>query len=83
MEEGLYQTLVKIISEHEAPLTVSECFDDPRVKPFDVTSTRVSDYLGNLYRRGILERVTPHMSAAPGPAHYFSLLSLPACAQVS
>lgn len=52
MATGLYPTILKILQDAGRPMTNVEVLDHPDVKEFGVDSARVSDYLGNLWRRG-------------------------------
>ena len=61
---GLYPTLLRILREAATPLTHQELFHHPDIQAYGVDSVRVSDYLGNLWRRGEVRRVSA--AAAPG-----------------
>lgn len=53
---GIYNTLETLIKRSEKPLTCVELYDDPDVRQFADSINRVSDYLGHMYRRGLLGR---------------------------
>lgn len=53
---GIYHVLENRLKQSETPLTCVELFDDPDVKKFADSAARVSDYLGHMYRRGLLGR---------------------------
>lgn len=57
-EEGLYRLLEKILREADQPLHCNELWDKfPELREHAASPNRVSDYLGNLWRRGLLSRV--------------------------
>lgn len=56
-EEGLYQLLEKILFEAEGPLDAQEIYSMPDVRKYAASSNRVSDYLGNIWRKGLASRV--------------------------
>jgi predicted Zn-ribbon and HTH transcriptional regulator len=62
--EGLYEALRQALRQSDTALTCAELFDLPTVKKHAETVNRVSDYLGNLWRRGDVLRV-----AAPPAAN--------------
>lgn len=53
---GIYNIIETIMRKSERPLTCVELFDDADVKRFADSPSRVSDYLGHMYRRGLLGR---------------------------
>lgn len=53
---GIYHVLETQIKKANSPLTCVELFDNPDVKKFADSVARVSDYLGHMYRRGLLGR---------------------------
>lgn len=65
-EEGLYRLLEKILHEAEQPMNCVELFDKPEVRAHAASPNRVSDYLGNMWRKGILSRV-PDAEPGRGP----------------
>ena len=55
-EKGLFQVLEKILRERAEPMDCVQLFDIPEVKEFAATPNRVSDYLGGLWRKGMVTR---------------------------
>jgi len=55
---GIYNVLETIMKKADRPLTCVEFYDDPDVKKFADSVNRVSDYLGHMYRRGLLGRTS-------------------------
>jgi len=55
---GIYQALRQHLEASDKPLTCVELFDYPDVKKLAADANRVSDYLGHMYRRGLLSRVS-------------------------
>lgn len=53
---GIYNTLETLIKRSEKPLTCVELYDNSDVRSFADSINRVSDYLGHMYRRGLLGR---------------------------
>ena len=53
-EEGLYRLLEKLLREAEGPMNCNELFDIAEVRDYAASPNRVSDYLGNMWRRGLL-----------------------------
>lgn len=56
-EEGLYQLLEKILFSAEEPLDAVQIYDMPEVRKLAPSANRVSDYLGNIWRKGLVSRV--------------------------
>lgn len=54
---GIYHVLEKLIKNSPDPVTCNTVFENPEVKKYASTANRVSDYLGHMYRRGVLGRV--------------------------
>jgi hypothetical protein len=54
---GIYHVLEKILRETDQPLTCVDLFDKPDVRQFAESANRVSDYLGHMWRRDLLDRV--------------------------
>jgi hypothetical protein len=54
---GIYHVLENILKETDQPLTCVDLFDKPDVRKFADTANRVSDYLGHMYRRELLDRI--------------------------
>lgn len=65
-EEGLLELLEKIMMEAPEPLDCNELFDRPEVRARAASPNRVSDYLGNLWRKGKLSRF-PATNPGRGP----------------
>jgi hypothetical protein len=64
-EHGLYEALEKELRKAEEPLNAAELFDFPSVREHAETINRVSDYLGNLWRKGLLMRLpAPRMDGS-------------------
>lgn len=53
---GIYQALKQRLESSSRPLTCVELFDFPEIKKMAPDANRVSDYLGHMYRRGLLSR---------------------------
>lgn len=53
---GIYNVLETQLKRTDRPLTCVDLFDHPDVKKFADSVNRVSDYLGHMYRRGLLSR---------------------------
>lgn len=53
---GIYHVLETQLKQAARPLTCVDLFDNPDVKKFADSVSRVSDYLGHMYRRGLLGR---------------------------
>ena len=56
-EDGLYKVLEKYLREAGEALDCNQLFDIPEVKDYAASANRVSDYLGNMWRRGMVTRV--------------------------
>lgn len=54
---GIYHVLETLLKKSKEPRTCVDLFDHPDVKKFADSVNRVSDYLGHMYRRGLLGRV--------------------------
>lgn len=65
-EEGLYRLLEKLLRAADTPLNCNELYDNLEVREFAASPNRVSDYLGNMWRRGLVSRV-PDANAGRGP----------------
>lgn len=65
-EEGLYRLLEKILRDADKPLNCVELFENAEVRQHAASPNRVSDYLGNMWRKGILSRV-PETDPGRGP----------------
>lgn len=53
---GIYNTLETLIKQSDRPLTCVDLYDDADVRKYADSVNRVSDYLGHMYRRGLLSR---------------------------
>lgn len=53
---GIYHVLETILKRSDRPLTCVELYDNPDVRKFADSTGRVSDYLGHMYRQGLLGR---------------------------
>lgn len=57
-ESGLFYALEKVLRGASEPLTCHQIFDDnAEIRTLAKTANRVSDYLGNLWRKGAVSRV--------------------------
>lgn len=56
-EEGLYDALEHELRKSKEPLDCATLFDLPTVREHAQTVNRVSDYLGNLWRKGKVLRL--------------------------
>lgn len=56
-EKGLFNALEKILRTTGEPLDCNQLFDMPEVREHAATANRVSDYLGNLWRKGLVKRL--------------------------
>lgn len=54
---GVYHVLEILLKATDKPLTCVELYDDPDVKKFAPNVNKVSDYLGHMWRRGLLGRM--------------------------
>jgi hypothetical protein len=56
-EAEIYQVLEGLLKKAgDTPQTCADLYDDPRVKELSESANRVSDYLGHMWRRGVLQR---------------------------
>jgi hypothetical protein len=56
-EEGLYQALEEELKKSKEPLSCAELFDHNTVREHAASINRVSDYLGNMWRKGLVNRL--------------------------
>lgn len=56
-EIGLYEALEKELKASSEQLTAVELFDKSSIRKHAASANRVSDYLGNMWRKGLLLRV--------------------------
>jgi hypothetical protein len=54
---GIYHVLEVLLKETGQPLTCVDLYDKPEVRKFADSANRVSDYLGHMWRRELLDRV--------------------------
>lgn len=58
-EPGIYAILEKLLRATKEPLTCVDLFDAiPNVKQYAANPNRISDYVGHMWRRGLLQRWT-------------------------
>lgn len=56
-EAKIYQRLEELLrASGDDPQTCVDLFDDPQVKELAPNPNRVSDYLGHMWRRGLVQR---------------------------
>ncbi|MDM0116871.1 hypothetical protein QTI66_32615 [Variovorax sp. J22R133] len=55
-EDGLFPVLTKILKESGEPMDCNQLFDMKEVKAHAASPNRVSDYLGGLWRKGLVIR---------------------------
>jgi hypothetical protein len=53
---GIYHVLETLLRDSKTPLTCVDLYDDATVRQFSESVSRTSDYLGHMFRRGILGR---------------------------
>lgn len=56
-QTGLTLALETVLQAATESLDCAQLFDMPEIKTHAASVTRVSDYLGNLWRRGLVERL--------------------------
>jgi hypothetical protein len=56
-EKGLFNALEKILRQTGKPMDCNELFDITEVREYAATANRVSDYLGGLWRKGLVVRL--------------------------
>ena len=58
--QGIYAVLERLLkaTDDNHPLTCTDLFDDPEVKKYADSPNRVSDYVGHMWRRGLVQRWT-------------------------
>lgn len=56
-EKGLFQALEKILRDKGEPMDCVQLFEFPEVREYAATANRVSDYLGGLWRKGLVTRL--------------------------
>ena len=53
---GIYQLIEEALLTSESPLTCDDLFDRPEIKALAPSASRVSDCLGHMWRKGLLQR---------------------------
>ena len=53
---GIYQLIEEALLTSESPLTCDDLFDRPGIKALAPSASRVSDYLGHMWRKGLVQR---------------------------
>jgi hypothetical protein len=56
-EKGLFQALEKVLRETGKAMDCNELFDMASIKEYAASPNRVSDYLGGLWRKGLVVRL--------------------------
>lgn len=56
-EDGLYRALEKIMRGSDVAMDCNQLYDYPEVREHAASANRVSDYLGNMWRKGMLSRI--------------------------
>ncbi len=56
-DDGLLAALAEELKNASGPKTCVELYDSPRVRQLASSPNRVSDYLGNLWRKGMADRL--------------------------
>lgn len=56
-EDGLFGALEKELKKADEPLDCVALFDKPSIREHATTINRVSDYLGNMWRKGLVLRL--------------------------
>lgn len=56
-ETGLFPALEKTLQAATTALDCNQLYDLPEIKTHATSVSRVSDYLGNLWRKGLVERL--------------------------
>lgn len=56
-ERSLYDAIEGVLKESKQPVTANQLWDMAEIKRHAATANRVSDYLGNLWRKGVLLRL--------------------------
>lgn len=62
-EEGLYRALEKVLREADEFMDCHQLYEHKDVQEHAASANRVSDYLGNMWRKGLLSRLP---TTAPG-----------------
>lgn len=56
-EDGLYPALESVLKTKKEPMDCHQLFDIPKIRNLAASANRVSDYLGNMWRKGQLIRL--------------------------
>lgn len=56
-EDGLYDALEEELKKSGQPMDCVQLFEFASVRKYAASSNRVSDYLGNMWRKGVLTRL--------------------------
>ncbi len=56
-EQGLYDALEEELKKAHQPLSCVTLFDKPSIRKHAASVNRVSDYLGNMWRKGMVVRL--------------------------
>jgi hypothetical protein len=56
-ESGLFAALEKVLRDLGEPLDCQRLFDMPEIREHAASANRVSDYLGGLWRKGLVVRL--------------------------
>lgn len=57
LETNLFAALEQALQAATSPMDCTQLFDLPEVRKHAISPSRVSDYLGNLWRKGLLFRL--------------------------
>ena len=57
-QPGIYAVLERLLRATKDPLTAADLFENQDVKNFADSVNRVSDYVGHMWRRGLVQRWT-------------------------
>lgn len=69
-EHGLFKALERVLPTFEQPVTCHELMEIPEIKALAGDANRVSDYLGNMWRKGIIDRLPVTRSTRTGAARW-------------
>lgn len=56
-ENGLFNALEKVLRETGEPMDCVQLYDLPEIREYAASVNRVSDYLGGLWRKGLVKRL--------------------------
>ena len=56
-EDGLYPALEAVLKTADEPMDCQALFDMPEIRKHAASANRVSDYLGGLWRKGLVMRL--------------------------